>query len=41
MRENTAAALAALVEDPVPDSMINGEMSEQLQQLAMRLQDKE
>ena len=38
MRENTAAALAALVEDPVPDSMINGEMSEQLQQLAMRLQ---
>ena len=38
MRENTATALAELVEDPVPDSMINGEMSEQLQQLAMRLQ---
>ncbi len=38
MRENTATALAALVEEPVPDSMINGEMSEQLQQLAMRLQ---
>ena len=38
MRENTATALAGLVEEPVPDSMINGEMSEQLQQLAMRLQ---
>tara|TARA_Y100000768_G_scaffold57991_1_gene38971 strand:+ start:231 stop:1724 length:1494 start_codon:yes stop_codon:yes gene_type:complete len=38
MRENTATALAELVEDSVPDSMVNGEMSEQLQQLAMRLQ---
>ena len=38
MRENTATALAELVEDEIPDSMINGEMSEQLQQLAMRLQ---
>jgi trigger factor len=38
MRENTATALAALVEEAVPDSMVNGEMSEQLQQLAMRLQ---
>ena len=38
MRENTATALAELVEDDVPDSMVNGEMSEQLQQLAMRLQ---
>ncbi len=38
MRENTATALAGLVEESVPDSMVNGEMSEQLQQLAMRLQ---
>ena len=38
MRENTATALAELVEDSIPDSMVNGEMSEQLQQLAMRLQ---
>ena len=38
MRENTATALAALVQEAVPDSMVNGEMSEQLQQLAMRLQ---
>ena len=38
MRENTATALADLVEESVPDSMVNGEMSEQLQQLAMRLQ---
>ena len=38
MRENTATALAELVEESVPDSMVNGEMSEQLQQLAMRLQ---
>jgi trigger factor len=38
MRENTATALAELVEEDIPDSMVNGEMSEQLQQLAMRLQ---
>ena len=38
MRENTATAVAELVNDDIPDSMVNGEMSEQLQQLAMRLQ---
>ena len=38
LRENTAQALAELVTQTIPDSMVNGEMSDQIQQLAMRLQ---
>ena len=38
VRENTATSLAELVTDPVPDSLVNGQMSDQLQQLAMSLQ---
>lgn len=40
LRENTAQALAELVTQSIPDSMVNGEMSDQIQQLAMRLQDQ-
>ena len=38
LRENAAAALAELVTDDVPDSLVNGQMSDQLQSLAMNLQ---
>lgn len=38
LRENTATALAELVDAEVPDSLINGQMSDQLQSLAMNLQ---
>ena len=38
LREKAAEGLAELVIDDVPDALVNGEMSEQLQQLAMQLQ---
>jgi trigger factor len=40
VRENVATALAELVTDPVPDSLVNGQMSDQLQSLAMNLQNQ-
>ncbi|MFT7647365.1 MAG: trigger factor [Candidatus Poriferisodalaceae bacterium] len=38
LREKTAEALADLVSDDVPESLVNGEMSDQIQALGMRLQ---
>ena len=38
LRENISTSLAALVADPAPDSLVNGQMSDQLQSLAMNLQ---
>ncbi len=38
LRENTASKLSELVEDEIPDSLVNGQMSDQLQSLAMNLQ---
>lgn len=38
LRENTGAALADLVEEDVPEALINSEVQQRLQDLAMRLQ---
>jgi trigger factor len=38
LREKTAEALAALVTVDIPESLVNGEMSDQIQSLGMRLQ---
>jgi trigger factor len=38
LREKTGEALAALVTDDLPDALVNGEMQDRLQDLAMRLQ---
>ncbi len=38
LRENTASKLSELVDDEIPDSLVNGQMSDQLQSLAMNLQ---
>ena len=38
LREKTGEALAALVTDELPEALVNGEMQDRLQDLAMRLQ---
>ncbi|MEZ5144348.1 MAG: trigger factor [Acidimicrobiales bacterium] len=38
LREKTGEALADLVDDEIPEALVNGEMQQRLQDLAMRLQ---